>query len=127
MNSYDTTSFKGWIHLVTTYDGGSSTYVIYTDGVAIANQSAFGNGTSTILYQGNSGAAATTGQGNLSWSTDAPKAITIGTWPAGVYGVSPSLGSNACFLGQMDELRIYNKALSASDVGALYQLGKAGR
>lgn len=124
MTAFDTTSFKGWIHLVTTYDGGSSTYVIYTDGVAILNHSAFPASTSTILLQGQAPAAP---QGNLSWSSDAPKQIVIGTWPAGLYGVSPTLGSNACFLGQMDELRIYNKALSASDVGALYLLGKAGR
>ncbi|MBS1950835.1 MAG: hypothetical protein OJF59_002262 [Cytophagales bacterium] len=127
MNAYDTSSFKGWSHIVTTYDGSSSTYVIYADGMPISNQSAFGTSTSSVLYQGNSGAAATTGQGNLSWSTDPPKAITIGTWPAGVYGVSPTLGSNGCFLGKMDELRIYNKALSPVEVGSLYQLGSAGR
>jgi len=126
MEAYDTTKYKdkGWIHLVTTYDGGSSTYVIYQDGVASVNASAFGKATSTILLQGQ---APSPGQGNLSWSTDVPKVITIGTWPATLYGVSPTLGSNGCFLGQMDELRIYNKALSASDVGALYQLGLAGR
>jgi len=124
MEAYDTTAYKGWIHLVTTYDGGSSTYIIYQDGIAIKNASAFGKTTSTVLLQGQAPAAA---QGNLSWASDAPKTIIIGTWPAGLYGVSPTLGSNGCFRGQMDELRIYNKALSASDVGALYQLGLAGR
>jgi hypothetical protein len=127
MTSYDTTSFKGWIHLVTTYDGSSSKYIIYTDGVAILNHSAFPASTSTTMFQNTTGTLATTPQGNMSWASDVPKAITIGTWPAGVYGVSPTLGSNACFLGQMDELRIYNTALSAADVGALYQLGLAGR
>jgi len=127
MEAYDTSSYKGWKHMVTTYDGASSTYVIYGDGVPLLNASAWGKFTSYVLYQGNSGAAATTGQGSLSWSTDAPKVITIGTWPATLYGVSPTLGANGCFVGQMDELRVYNKALSATDVSALYLLGKAGR
>jgi hypothetical protein len=127
MEAYNTTNYTSWIHLVTTYDGASSTYIIYQNGVPVKNSSAFGKTTSTVLYQGNSGTDATTGQGNLSWSTDAPKAITIGTWPAGVYGVSSSLGSNGCFLGQMDELRIYNVALTPAEVGALYGLGAAGR
>ncbi len=124
MEAFDTTAYKGWIHLVTTYDGGSSTYTIYQDGVAILNASAWGKKTTYVLYQDG---AQTIPQGNLSWASDAPKQIIIGTWPATLYGVSPTLGANACFLGQMDELRIYNKALSASDVGALYQLGLAGR
>lgn len=128
MVAYDTTSFKGWIHVVATYDGGSSTYVIYQDGVAIANHSAFPTSTSTILYQGDITANPSVAPlGKMDWSSDPAYQITLGTWPAGVYGVSPSLGSNGCFLGQLDELRVYNTALSASDVGALYQLGLAGR
>ncbi|MGC4021294.1 MAG: Ig-like domain-containing protein [Cyclobacteriaceae bacterium] len=127
MEAYDTTDYKNWVHLVATYDGGSSTYIIYQDGVPILNSSAWGKKTSYVLYQGNSGDAGTTGQGDLSWTPDPPKAITIGTWPAGVYGVSPSLGSNGCFRGQLDEIRIYNKALSPTDIGALYLLGVAGR
>jgi hypothetical protein len=128
MEAYDTTKYKNyWIHVVTTYDASSSTYVVYQDGIASINGSAFGKTASTVLYQGQSGAAATTGQGSLSWSTDPPKQIIIGTWPATLYGVSPTLGSTACFLGQMDELRIFNRALTTAEVGALFQLGLAGR
>lgn len=124
MEAYDTSAYKGWVHLVTTYDGASSTYVIYQDGVPLLNASAWGKKTSYVLYQD---ADQTTPQGNLSWASDPPQLIILGTWPAGLYGVSPTLGSNGCFLGQMDELRIYNKALSATDVGALFLLGVAGR
>lgn len=126
MEAYDTTKYHNfWIHVVTTYDASSSTYVIYQDGVASINGSAFGKKTSTVLLQGGDPGAAP--QGSLSWSTDPPTQIIIGTWPAGLYGVSSTLGSNGCFKGQLDELRIFNKALSQTEVGALFQLGVAGR
>ena len=127
MESFDTSAINNWIHQVTTYDGASSTYTIYENGVAIGNSSAFSNGTyvtPTTIYTDGSKA---TPMGNLNFSSDPPKQVILGTWPAGLFGVSPTLGSNGCFLGQMDELRVYNKALSASEVNGLYLNGKAGR
>lgn len=125
MESYDTAAINQWVHVVTTYDGSSSTYVIYQDGVAIGNNSAFGtNLTPTLMY---TDATKATPLGSLGWGNDTPVQIVIGTWPAGLYGVSPTLGSNGCFIGQLDEVRVYNKALSLSEVAGLYLNGKAGR
>jgi hypothetical protein len=125
MESYDTAAIGKWVHVVTTYDGSSSTYVIYQDGAAIGNNSAFGsNITPTKMW---TDGTMTTPLGNLGWGSDAPVQIVIGTWPAGLYGVSPSLGSNGCFRGELDELRVFNKALSTSEVVGLYLNGKAGR
>ncbi len=125
MESYDTAAIGKWVHVVTTYDGSSSTYVIYQDGVAIGNNSAFGsNITPTLMW---TDGTMTTPLGNLGWGSDAPVQIVLGTWPAGLYGVSPTLGSNGCFIGAMDEVRVYNKALSQSEVAGLYLNGLAGR
>jgi len=125
MESYDTAAIGKWVHVVTTYDGSSSTYVIYQDGVAIGNNSAFGQNI-TLTHMWTDGTM-TTPLGSLGWGSDAPVQIVIGTWPAGLYGVSPSLGSNGCFRGELDELRVFNKALSTSEVAGLYLNGKAGR
>ena len=128
MAAWDTAGIGKWVNLVTTYDGGSSTYVVYENGNPIQNASAWGYNLSNILYQGsNSPAGSSIPQGNLSWSTDAPIQIVIGTWPATLYGVSPTLGSNGCFLGKMDELRIFNRALTPSEAAGLYLNGAAGR
>jgi hypothetical protein len=124
MESFDTAAIGKWIHVVTTYDGGSSTYVVYQNGVPINNSSAFGVNTSTAMWTDGS---KTTPLGNLSFASDPPKMIIIGTWPATLYGVSPSLGANGSFKGQMDELKIFNKALSQQEVAGLYLNGKAGR
>jgi hypothetical protein len=125
MESYDTAAINKWVHVVTTYDGSSSTYVIYQDGVAIGNNSAFGhNITPTPMW---TDGTMTTPLGNLGWGTDTPVQIVLGTWPPGLYGVSPTLGSNGCLLGQMDEIRVYNKALSRSEVAGLYLNGVVGR
>jgi hypothetical protein len=128
MTSHDTSAYKTkWVNLVASYDGSSSTYVTYQDGTAILNNSAFGNVLAGVLFQNTSGPDATKPQGSLSWSTDAPKVITIGTWPPTLYGVSATLGSAGCFTGLMDEIRIYDRVLTTAEVGAIYQLGVAGR
>jgi hypothetical protein len=125
MESYDTMAIGKWIHQVTTYDGGSSTYTIYENGTPIGNNSAFGsNITPTPMW---TDGTKTTPLGALGWGTDAPVQIVIGTWPAGLYGVSATLGANGCFNGQLDELRVFNKALSTSEVAGLYLNGRAGR
>jgi hypothetical protein len=125
MEAYDTNAIGKWVNLITTYDGPSSVYIIYQDGVAIGNSSAFGSSINpTTLYTDDTKA---TLQGNLSWASDPPQSIILGTWPATLYGVSPTLGSNGCFEGQMDELRIFNKALTQKEAAGLYLNGLAGR
>ncbi len=131
MNSYDTAT-SNWVHIVMTYDGGSSTYTFYENGQPIAVSSAYGVSTSTTLYNGplplGSGSPATTLMGNLTLTApDPPTTLFIGTWPPGLYGVSATLGSAGCFLGAIDELRVFNIALTQADVVGLFLNGSAGR
>jgi len=134
LESYDTMALGKWEHLVMSYDGGSSTYTYYQNGIPTGTSSAWSNGkyvTPTTMYDGplplGSGTPPTTLLGNLSFTSDPPKQIVIGTWPATLYGVSASLGANGCFLGKLDELRIYNRALTQSEVAGLFLNGNAGR
>ncbi len=110
-----------------TYNGATSVYTVYKNGVPVGTLTAFSNGqyvASNTLYTDFS---QTTPLGNINLSSDPPVSIIIGTWPAGLFGISATLGSNGCFLGQMDELRVYNKALTQNEIEALYLNGKAGR
>lgn len=130
LESFDTAAINKWVHLVSTYDGTTSTYTLYANGVPIGVNSAFSPPapnqyvTPTTMYT--DGTKATL-LGNLSFASDPPTGIVIGTWPATLFGVSPTLGANGSFLGQLDELRVYNKALSSAEVQGLYLNGKAGR
>ncbi|MDP4214050.1 MAG: LamG-like jellyroll fold domain-containing protein [Bacteroidota bacterium] len=134
MESYDTNAVAKWEHIVMTYDAGSSTYVFYQNGVPIGVNSAWSSGgyvTPTTMYDGplplGSGSPATALLGAINFTSDPPTNIIIGTWPAGLYGVSSSLGAHGSFLGQMDDLRVYDKALSQGEVAGLYLNGKVGR
>jgi hypothetical protein len=134
LESYDTNALGKWEHLVMTYDGGSSTYTYYQNAIPTGVSSAWSNGmyvTPTTIYDGSlpvgSGTPPTAVLGNISFASDPPTTLVIGTWPAGLYGVSPTLGSNGCFLGQLDELRVFNKALTQLEVSGLFLNGQAGR
>jgi hypothetical protein len=124
MAAWDTLGVGQWIHLVTTYNDTSSTYVVYEDGNPITNASAWGYALSNILYQEQ---AQTIPEGPISFSTDEPVSFTIGTWPAGLYGVSATLGLHGWFLGKLDELRLFKIALTQQQITGLYLNGLAGR
>jgi hypothetical protein len=128
MNTFDTAAIGKWVHFCMTYNGGSSTYIVYQDGQAMLNQSAYGTTTSTILLDGPGGATpASPPQGNINWAANPPVEGTIGTWAPGVYGVSPTLGANGNWQGKLDEIRLFNIALTPKDVAGLYLNGQAGR
>lgn len=110
MTSWNLTNPWGtWTHIALTYDAGSNTFTFYVNGATVGNsvQAGFGN-------------------------------LNFANFPAIVFGTSqfqttPSLTSGATaqswasnVLGLMDELRIYNKALSGAEVRALYQLENIG-
>ena len=124
MEAFDTSAINKWVHFVMTYDGPSSTYVVYQNGVASVNHSAFGATASTILQTNNPGGSPL---GNMSFATDGPTSIFLGTWPPTLYGVSATLGSNGSYMGKMDEIRVFNKALTSHEVAGLYLNGQAGR
>lgn len=124
MTTYDTAAIGKWVFFTMTYNGGTSTYTVYQDAVAMLNMSAYPTATSTILLDGPTGS---TPQGNMNFVSDPPVEGTIGTWAPGVYGVSPTLGSNGNWVGKLDEIRLFNVALTQKDVSGLYLNGQAGR
>lgn len=100
-----------WQNIALTYDAGTSTFTLYQNGNAVASNTS-------------------AGLGNLVFPATATK-IIFGT---AQFQTSPSLGtaggpqSWASYLtGQMDEVRIYNKALSPSDLQALIVLQGKGK
>ncbi len=126
-----------WMHIVFTYDAASSIVTVYKNGVKGGSKSLTGpygpfDGSNT-LYANDPGAA--TGNPNaapLHGALQFPVAtkMVIG---ANQFSTNPSLGSAGAqswattFRGLLDEFRIYNKALTASEVESLFQLEDAGR
>ncbi|MEI9909413.1 MAG: LamG-like jellyroll fold domain-containing protein [Bacteroidota bacterium] len=110
-NGFISNPWGTWLNIGLTYDAASSTFILYQNGTKVASQTA-------------------TGLGNLVFPATATKLI-FGTEQ---FQTSPSLGTAggaqgwASYLtGQMDEVRIYNKALSASDLQALLVLQGKGK
>lgn len=120
-----------WTHMVVTYDAASSVINIYQNGAAI----------------GISGVAGTKGYVKgpaMPGSDPAVNPVTpwgplklpstkgvLGTWQ---FQTNPSLTTSATaqtwaesYVGLLDNFRIYDKALSAVEVSALFNLEKAGR
>jgi hypothetical protein len=122
------TAVGKWTQVVMTYDGASSTYTLYENGVAITAATAWGkNPTPTVIYNGPTGGSTTGPMGNIHFKNP-PTGFIIGAWPftAGVSsGFQPQPWSGN-LQGAMDELRIYNSALNSSDVKSLYILEKSG-
>ena len=98
-----------WKHYVLTYDATTNNFILYVNGTQF-------------------GSIPQPGFGALNFKNFT--AIVIGTMQ---FQTAPSLtdattsqGWCSYVLGEMDELRIYNKALTASDVSALYNLENLG-
>jgi hypothetical protein len=125
MNAQDTLGLGHWVHMAATYNDTTSTYIVYEDGNEIMNQAAWGLNLVNILYQQQ--AQTPPLQGPITYAGDIPTTFIIGTWPAGLFGVSPAIGQHGWFLGQLDELRLFNIALSQQQVSGLYLNGAAGR
>lgn len=120
-----------WTHMVVTYDAATSVVNFYQNAAAI----------------GIAGVAGTTGfvKGPAIPGSDPTKppvtpygalklpstAAVLGTWQ---FQTNPSLTSSAgaqtwaeSYTGLLDNFRIYNKALTADEISALYNLEKLGR
>ncbi len=133
--TFDTGAIGKWVFFTVTYNGGTSTYLTYQNGQITGANTAFSPpvpmnpsnnpypasyNSPNLLYTDGSKA---TPLGNLKF-TDAPGYFTIGSWPDGLFGQS-SVKAN--FLGKLDELRLYNKALTQPEVTGLFLNGQAGR
>lgn len=99
-----------WAHVVFTYDGTTAMAKLYVNGVKISNPA---------WESRNNG-------------DPMPMAFFTPTYP--IIGALSSVANgtnsdawNAALKGQVDEIRVYKKALILSDVNALYQLESAGR
>lgn len=110
-NGFISNPWNSWQNIALTYDAASSTFTLYQGGNVVVSQTA-------------------AGLGNLVFPNTATK-IIFGTEQ---FQTSPSLGTAggaqgwAGYLtGQMDEVRIYNKALTASDLQALIVLQGKGK
>ena len=95
--------FNGqWHHLAFTYDETTSILKIYFDGVEVP----------TPGTQGNLGL----GKLNLSSATN----LVVGGWNKHANIEGPTDAWISGFTGKMDQFRLYGKALTASEVLALY-------
>jgi hypothetical protein len=121
--TFNTGAIGKWVFFTVSYNGGTSTYTTYQNAVPTGANTAFTNGkyiTPNPLW---TDGTATTPLGNLKF-TDAPQSIIIGTWPDGLFGQK---AATANYLGQLDELRVFDRALTQTEVSGLYLNGQAGR
>ena len=119
-----------WIHIAATYDGTTSVFNLYANGQAIGVNSA-GNPANTKgpKLKGDDPATSTLLYGPIKF-VNADKMV-FGTFQ---FQTTPSLTTSASsqtwaqsFTGLLDEFRIYDKALSSTDVNALFKLEGLGR
>ena len=95
-----TLTYNQWYHLAATLDGGSGTMSLYTNGVLAAQM------TTSIRPFGSLIAGDSPGMG-------------IGNLNDGQ--------NNFPFTGDIDEIALYNRALSASEIQSIYNAGSAGK
>jgi Concanavalin A-like lectin/glucanases superfamily len=122
--TFDTMAIGKWVHFVVTYNGGTSIYTTYQDAVPTGANDAFTNGmylTPNPLY---TDATKTTPLGNLGFGAVVPATVVVGSWPDGLFG---QVAAKSTFRGQLDEMRVFNKALTQQEIAGLYLNGKAGR
>jgi hypothetical protein len=101
-----------WMHIVFMYDENTSKFEIYKDGVKVVTNDGVEN-----RWAAGDDVVPRPKLGALSF-LNADK-LNIGAWRP----KSENSATDAWmgwFLGNLDELRVYNKALSATDVKALY-------
>ncbi len=91
---------NSWHHLVITYNATSSTMVLYIDGVANASTKTWGT------------------HGPINFDDATITEFRIGAGPGTSYDSDDWLSSS--FKGQIDQVRMYNIAMTGSEVAALY-------
>lgn len=99
-----------WAHVVYIFDGPTATNKIYVNGVKISNSA----------WEVRNGGAA------FPLNHFTPTRPVIGALETVVNGTNTDTW-NAALKGKVDELRIYDKALTTAEIGALYELELAGR
>ncbi len=100
-----------WVQYMMRYDGATSTIDLFANNVRVSNNNF----------------RVRTGLGPLVSPT--PTHVLLGAFPTMATGfpLSGNQSWQALLTGTMDELRVYNKALSDLEISALYQLERQGR
>jgi Concanavalin A-like lectin/glucanases superfamily len=97
-----------WAHYLATWDGANNKFIIYINGKKSSNPAFEVRGSNTSVV------------------FDTPSFATIGAF--GTMASNNSQGSwDIGMTGNIDEIRVWKKALNAADINALYELEKAGR
>lgn len=102
--------FDRWIHVGLTYDETSSTFTLYINGNSVATTTAAGFGPINFTNIGK------LVFGCVQFQTNPSQTSSTGSQPWASY-----------LTGRMDEIRIYNKALSGAEVSALSLLEGRGK
>ena len=98
-----------WVNLITTYDYPSNTIQVWANGVMI-------------------GATDYQNRGDAYFKNTVPNEVIIGGWYNNIPGKQLTADTwTVPMKGNIDEIRIYNTALGAADIKALYELGLAGQ
>ena len=106
-----------WVHVVTRWDGVGSFIDFFANGVLVSNNNFRFRDAGGIGFGAMTLPAATNTQ------------VLFGGYPNASNGfpLSAVQGFQGLFRGNIDEARFYNKALSLSEINALYELEKVGR
>lgn len=106
-----------WVHMVGRYDGVGSFIDIYANGVRVSNNN--------FRFREAGGV----GFGPMALPAGAQTQVLIGGYPNSSNGFPNSAvqGFHGLFRGNIDQVRIYDKALTDDEILALYQLELAGR
>jgi hypothetical protein len=97
-----------WVHVAYSYNKTTSTMTLYANGLPVAT---------SVRYSGPEVGGVQPPLGALTFGTDMSK-ILIGAWAQQVAGSGD--GWMKYFPGMIDELRIYDKALTDIEIKALY-------
>lgn len=104
-----------WMHLVFLYEASTSKFLIYKDGVKVQTNDGVEN-----RWAADANTTPRPPLGTLLFQN--VDKINIGAWRPKTEGIPPATDVwMGWYLGNIDELRVYNKALTAAEVLSLYQ------
>jgi Concanavalin A-like lectin/glucanases superfamily len=128
------TAVGAWTNVIVTYNSATSVINVYENGVAVGVSAAYSPNPATagpILYANDPGSVTNTNgaplYGALTFKN--ASALVVGAWSVNTTPPLSDAGQQpwaSNYTGAVQNLRIYNSALSASDANSLYILEKAG-
>ena len=128
-----------WFHVAFTYNATSSKFSVYVNGFPATSldgpySPVGGFPGSYIAYASDPGSVSNINNAPLWGNIDFGGTFNQVVLGSHQFTTTPSLTTShgmepwaTTYAGKLDEFRIYKSALSSSDVGALYELEKAGR